>query len=309
MNGISRRFLFDQVVDNVYLSITALFRLNSMGKKIVQGGYQVEVPLMWSKFAAGGFYQGYDLLDITPSDTVKNGAWDWKQAYVPVTVSGLDLIRADSPEAVVNLLRLQFEQAQMQLADQLGNSVWTDASTNQKNIDGLKGAIDDGTVAATYAGITRSSNAFWKSQIDSSTTTLTLASMQTMFGNCQAGGRTPTVLFATQANYNRYWALNTSGQAFPVQPAGHDAQLAQSGFSNLVFNGVPILVDSYVPANHIFFCNENYMYLLVHPRGDFDFNEFREPVNQDAMTALILWAGNLIVTNCARQGKMTALTA
>ncbi len=309
MNSISRRFLFDTVVDQIYLSITAFFRLNAMGKKIVHGGYQVEVPLMWQKFAAGGFYQGYDLLDITPSDTVKNGAWDWKQSYAPVTVSGLDLIRADSPEAVVNLLRLQFEQAQMQLADQIGNSVWTDATTNQKNIDGLKGAVDDGSVAPTYAGITRSSNAFWKSQLDSSTTTLTLASMQSMFGSCQAGGRTPTVIFTTQANYNRYWALNTSGQAFPTQPAGHDAQLAQSGFSNLVFNGVPVLVDSYVPANHLFFLNENYMYLLVHPRGDFDFNEFREPVNQDAMTALILWAGNLIVTNCARQGKMTAITA
>jgi hypothetical protein len=309
MNSISRRFLFDQVVDNVYLAIPAFFRLNAMNKKIVQGGFQVEVPLMFSKFAAGGFYQGYDLLDITPSDTVKNAAFDWKQAYVPVTVSGLDLIRADSPEAVVNLLRLQFEQAQMQLADQIGFSLWTDAVTNQKNIDGLKGAVDDGTVAPSYGGITRSSNVFWKSQIDSATTTMTLAALNTLFGNCQAGGRTPTVIFGTQANYNRYWALNTSGQAFPVQPAGHDAQLAQSGFSNLVFNGVPFLVDSNVPANHVFMLNENYMYLLVHPRGDFDFNEFREPVNQDAMTALILWAGNLILTNCARQGKLTALVA
>ncbi len=306
---MSRRFLFDQVVDNVYAAIPAFFRLNAMNKKIVQGGFQVEVPLMWSKFAAGGFYQGYDLLDITPSDTVKNAAFDWKQSYAPVTVSGLDLIRGDSPEAVVNFLKLQFEQAQMQLADQIGFSLWTDAVSNQKNIDGLKGAIDDGTVAPTYGGITRSSNAFWKSQIDSSTTTLTLASMQAMFGSCQSGGRAPTVIFTTQANYNRYWALNTSGQAFPVQPAGHDAQLAQSGFSNLLFNGVPIIVDSNVPANHLFFCNENYMYLLVHPSGDFDFNDFIQPANQDAYTALILWAGNLILTNCARQGKMTAVTA
>lgn len=308
MNSISRRFLLDQVVDNVYLGIPAFFRLNAANKRIVQGGFQVEVPLMWSKFSAGGAYQGYDLLDITPSDTVKNGAWDWKQYYVPVTLSGLDLIRADSPEAVVSLVKLQFEQAEMQLADQLDNGLWSDAVTNQKQIDGLKGAVDDGTVAGTYGGLSRTTNTWWKSQIDSSTTTLTLATMQSMFGLCSTGGRSPTVLMTTQANYNRYWGLNTSGQAFPVQPGGHDVQLAQSGFSNLVFNGAPVIVDSNVPANHIFFLNENYMYLLVHPRGNFDFNEFIQPPNQDAMTALILWAGNLVVTNVARSGKMTAIT-
>ena len=52
------------------------------------------------------------------------------------------------------------------------------------------------------------------------------------------GGRTPTVLIGTQSTYNIYWNLNTSGQAFPVQPAAHDQQLAQSGFTNLLFNAV-----------------------------------------------------------------------
>jgi hypothetical protein len=72
---------------------------------------------------------------------------------------------------------------------------------------------------------------------------------------------------------------------------------------------VPFVVDSHVPANHIFFLNEDYIYLFVNPRADFNMKEFREPVNQDAMTSLILWAGNVVLSNCARQGKMTALTA
>lgn len=203
MNSISRRFLLDQVVDNVYLGIPAFFRLNAANKRIVQGGFQVEVPLMWSKFSAGGAYQGYDLLDITPSDTVKNGAWDWKQYYVPVTLSGLDLIRADSPEAVVSLVKLQFEQAEMQLADQLDNGLWSDAVTNQKQIDGLKGAVDDGTVAGTYGGLSRTTNTWWKSQIDSSTTTLTLATMQSMFGLCSTGGRDELMLAAFREAMNK----------------------------------------------------------------------------------------------------------
>jgi hypothetical protein len=285
------------------------FRLNAMNKKMLQGGLQIEVPLVFQRFAAGGFYQGYDLLDVTPSDTVKNAAFDWKQAYVPVSVDGLTLIRADSPEAVVNFLTFYFENAQAELAEILGTGVWSDVVSNNKVIDGLKGAVDDGTIATTYGGLSRSTNLFWKSQIDSSTATLTLVSMRTMMGNTSEGGRHPTLLVGTQLNYNRFWNLVQPSQAFPVQPGGHDEQLAQAGFSNLLFDGVPFVVDSHVPANHIFFLNEDYIYLFVNPRADFNMKEFREPVNQDAMTSLILWAGNVVLSNCQRQGKMTAVTA
>lgn len=309
INSISRRYIYPTLVDNVYRSNLMFFRLNARNKKILQGGLQIEVPLVYTRFSAGGFYQGFDQLDVSPSDTVKNAAYDWKQAYVPVSVDGLTLIRADSPDAVVNFLTFYFENAQTELAEILGTGVWSDVVTNNKSIDGLKGAVDDGTVAATYGGLSRSSNTFWRSQMDTSTTTLTLASMQTLYGSCTEGGRHPTIIVTTQANWNRYWALSTGGQAFPVQPGGHDEQLAQNGFTNLLFNGIPIVVDSHVPANHLFYVNEDYMYLFVNPRADFNMKEFREPVNQDAMTSLILWAGNVVLSNCARHGKQTAITA
>jgi len=99
------------------------------------------------------------------------------------------------------------------------------------------------------------------------------------------------------------------GQAFPVQPQGTDVQLGQAGFTNLVFNGVPMCVDSHVPAGNMFFLNEDYIYLYVNPRADFNMKEFREPVNQDAMTSLILWAGNVCLSNCLRQGKLLGITS
>src|SRR5215472_3182509 len=117
------------------------FRLNARNRKVLQGGLQIEIPLVYSKFAAGGFYQGFDELDITPSDTVKNAAFDWKQAYSPVTVDGLTLIRVDSPEAVVNFLGFQFEQAQTDLADILGTGLWTTTVANNKAIDGIPAAV------------------------------------------------------------------------------------------------------------------------------------------------------------------------
>lgn len=309
INSISRRYIYPTLVDNVYRSNLMFFRLNARNKKILQGGLQIEVPLVYTRFAAGGWYQGFDLLDVSPSDTVKNAAFDWKQAFVPVSVDGLTLIRADSPEAVVNFLSFYFENAQTELAEILGSGIWTNSATNAKVVDSIPAAVDNGTVAATYGGLTRASNTFWNANITNITPPLSLATMQTMFGTCTEGGRHPTIIVTTQAVYNLYWALNTSGQAFPAQPGGHDEQLAQSGFTNLLFNGVPVTVDSHVPAAQMYFLNEDYIYLYVNPRADFSMKEFREPVNQDAMTSLILWAGNVCFTNLARQGKLTGITS
>lgn len=319
INSISRRYILPQLTDNVYNSNLMFFRLNAMNKKMLQGGLQIEVPLVWNRFAAGGAYQGFDLLDVSPSDTVKNAAFDWKQAYVPISVDGLTMIRADSPEAIVNFLSFYFENAQAELAEILGVGVWSDTITNPKQIDGLKGAVDDATVATTYGGLSRTTNTWWKSTFTdaaaSSFATTGLTKMQTLFGTLTAGGRHPTLLVSDQTMYNRYWGVNQAFQAFPSQPQGQDETLAQAGFSNLLFNGVPFAVDSHVPlsaaanSNQIFFLNEDYMYLYVNPKADFAMKDFREPVNQDAMTSLILWAGNLVLSNCARQGKITNFTA
>jgi hypothetical protein len=282
--------------------------LNARNKKVLQGGLQIEVPLVYARFAAGGFYQGFDLLDVSPSDTVKNAAYDWKQAYVPVSVDGLSLIRADSPEAIVNFLSFYFEQAQTELAEILGAGIWSTANAT-KSVDAIPAAVDNGSIAATYGGLSRAANTFWNATVTAITPPLSLATMQTLFGTITEGGRHPTIIVTTQFVYNLYWALSTGGQAFPVQPGGHDEQLAQNGFTNLIFNGVPVAVDSHVPANQMFMLNEDYMYLYVNPRADFNMKEFREPVNQDAMTSLILWAGDVCFSNLQRQGKLTGVTS
>jgi hypothetical protein len=313
VTSIARRYILPQITDNIYKSNLIFFRLTRANKKLVQGGTQIEAPLMYAKMAAGGWYTGLDLLDTTPTDAVKNGVWDWKQAYVPVTVDGLTLIKTDQPIAIANFIKQYFAQAQMELADILGDGLFSDGTTNTKKLDGFKGAVDDTTVLASYAGITRSTDTWWKSQVDTTAYTggsgITLSKLQAKFGAGSEGGRHPTIQVSTQGVYDIYWNLNTSGQRFPSEPAGHDEQLAQAGFTNLLFNGVPWVVDSHVPANHLFMLNEDYLSFCVSPRADFYVEDFQIPVNQDAMVAKLLWAGNLVLTNAARQVKFTNIQA
>ena len=316
VTSIARRFILPEIVDNVYLSNPLFFRMSQANKRTVQGGTQIEIPLMYARFAAGGPYQGFEILNVAPSDTVKNGAVDWKQHFVPVTVDGLTLIKTDSPQSIANIIRLLFAQARMEMAENLAVGLYADGIANPKEIDGLKAAIDDGTVAATYAGLSRTTNTWWRAQVDAATATLTYTAMNAMFGSVAEGGRVPTLIVSRVEQWNRFWALGIAKQSYSnVSPGQYDAQLQSAGFTNMLFNGTPWVQDSHVfdgpnTANSaILFLTEDYIEWGVSPRADMYLEDFQTPVDQDAMTAKLLWAGNLIVTNCARQGKMTAVAA
>lgn len=304
------------VVDFVYRSNVVTFRLLTQSKKLVQGGTQIEVPAMYQAFTNGGAYQGYQLLDVAPNDTVKNLAFDWKQQYIPVSIDRLSLIKLNSPEAVANGIGLLFAQAQMQMADNLGTGIWSDAVTDPIQIDGIKGAVDAGTITTVYGGLTRSTNTWLNSSVDSTSTTLTGPMLQSLFSNATEGGRAPTLIASRAMQYNRLHNLTAVSQEHPVMAGGHDEQLASVGFTNILYNNTPWVIDSHVPDgatnssnSDIYMLNEDYFNLIVNTMADFYLEDFQVPVNQDAMVAKVLWAGDLVITNTQRQAKATVVVA
>lgn len=306
VTALSRRIIRDIIVDNVYGSNVLFFRWNRMNKIIEKGGFQIEQPLMYTPMSGGGWYTGPQTLSVPQSDTIQNSVFAWKQAYGNVTVDGLTQLQADSPQKVADYLASQFKQCEMQLADLLGYGIFSDG-TNAQAIDGVYEAVSTG---GSYGGITRSSSPWWASNVDSSTTVMTLPKLQAMWSLCQSGGQVPTVIVSNKAKYNSYWSLNQVLQTFPQQPGGQDTQLAQAGFTNLVFNNVPWVQDDHMPSTGgPLFLNENYWELIVNDKANFFVQDFVKPPNQDAMTSLMVWAGNASCSNCARQGGFTALTS
>ena len=313
VTSIVNRFLFKNVTDQVYGSNPVTFRIFKNKKMMVTGGTQIEVPIMATKFSALQWYEGYDLLDTSPSDVVKTMAFDWKQGQVPVVIDEGTLIRTDSPDAIANQISLKWDMAKIAMADGMGFAIFNDGLTDPKAITGLKGTVDDGTVLTTYGGLARAGNTQLNSVVNA-TNTLSLGLLQTVMGGVQKGGRHATLICSRQEQYNRYWGLGAAGnngQRFDVGPGGADEQLYSAGFTNLLFNGIPWVVDDHVfdgpsPSNSaILMLNEDYITLAVSPRADFYLEPFQKPVNQDAFVGKLKWFGQLICTHPGRQAKLT----
>ena len=320
VTSIANRYVVPTITDQIYPTNIFLYRMHRGNKKMVQGGTQIEVPSMYKRFAAGGAYRGFEPLDTSPSDTIRNGVLDWKQYYVPWSLSGLTLIQTDSPEAIANFLTLQSQQAFMEMAELLASGLFQNGTTNTKELDGITGAVGTDTIGNTnYAGISRSANGWWNSYADTATTTLTLSSLHSLIMNASRGGQHPTLLLTRQEQYNRAWALGAASTGYQIQfgraPQGHDELLLSAGFTNILVDNVPLVVDPHVDNGpnasngRIYALNENTFQLVVSPRADFYVEPFQKPVNQDAMVSMILWAGNVINTAPNLNAVMTNVSA
>jgi hypothetical protein len=317
VTSIVNRYIMPEIVDNIYNSNPLWYRLNRANKKVIRGGNNIEVPLMYKRFNNGGFYSGLDVLDVAPNDTVLNAVFDWKQAYMPVSFSGLTLAKTDAADAIVNIIQFTMDQAELEMAEVLADGLWSDGS-NALEIDGLQAAINDTTVA-TYGGLSRTTHSWWNSTVTDASSgggAWTSAdfeeNLNTAFTNAVVGGRAPTCLVSGRDQYNRFWGTQTGLRRYPTQPTGADEQLAAAGFHNITFNGVPWMVDSHTPEtiatySDIFMLNEDYFYWVVNSRADFYLEPFQTPVQQDAIVAKMLWYGNFINTNCARQARVTGV--
>ena len=315
ITSIARHFIMPQITDQVYNSNVLLHRIIKGNKRMVQGGTHIEVPLMHSRFGSGGAYSGYDTFDTTPHDTVKNATFNWKQHQVTWSVDGLTMLKADSPLAIANFLTLQSQQAYMEMAENLAVGLFSDGTTNTKDIDGLDGVQGSGSSFGNqnYGGLDRTSNSFWdSSMVTSGGSAMTNSLLMTSFSGASRGGQHPTLIVSGTDQWNRFWALGAGTTTAPTvtydrQPQGHDALLQSAGFTNLLFNNVPWVADSHVndgtTANSVIhMLNENFLHWVVSPRADFYLKPFQEPHNQDAMVASLLWAGNLVCSNPDAQG-------
>lgn len=315
LTTLTRRHILDEIVDQIYTSNPLWARLYRMNRKTVRGGDQIEIPLMYSHMTAAGPYQGFELLNVTPQDTIQSGALDWKQYYVSISIDGMtEAKNSGSPEQVFDMVKTQMEQAKMEMSDQLGTGLWSDGVTNTLNFDGLLGAVDDGTILSTYAGINRTANTWWKCQKDGVTTTTSYTALNSLFSSCTNGGQHPTIIVSSNARYNNFYGLNLANQRFNQDSVPQDQILANAGYTNLTFNNVPWVADSHVPTSSgtnggPFFLNENYLKIAAHPSNDMRWTGWKVPVDQDGKTSQLFFYGAVIVQNVARQGKFTALTA
>lgn len=300
ISAITLKKYVPKLIDNVFDSDPILQRAKKKSWYGTRdGGVSVIYPLNYALATAAGWYAGADTLSNVDNDVISGAEYNWKQRYVSIIISRRDELVNSGDSQILDLVKSKTQVCEKTMSDGLADAVYN-AGTTTNAIAGLRSIVDSGN---TVGGIDQSTYSWWQSQEDSTTTTLTMASLQTMHTALSINNEQPTVILATRANYNRYYALLQPQQRFM------DSDSAKGGFQSLMFNGVPFIAGSKVPSSHIFMLNESYLHLDAHKDEDMRFSKFQEPVNQNVKVAKIYWMGVFGTDNARMHGKMTAVAA
>ena len=294
----------DKLTDNVFTARPLTYWLMDKGRiRTETGGTKIVEQLMYGQNSTVASYSGYDTLSLTPQDGISAAEYDWKQYGASIAISGIEEAKNNGEHAIINLLEAKIMQAEESLREGFNQMFYADGTGNSgKNWNGLGNLVESGN---TVGGInsTTAGNEYWRSYEQNTAGALTLLQMATAYNSTSVGNDHPDVILTTQTLFEKYESL--------LQPQLRytDTKTADAGFQNLLFKSAPLMYDTHCTAGVMYFLNSKYIKLVGHSDKWFAQTDFVRPEGQDARFALIMCYGNLVISNRARQGKLTAKTA
>jgi hypothetical protein len=292
----------DQLTDNIFTARPLTYMLNEKGRiRMLNGGTKIVEPLVYAANDTIGSYSGYDTISLTPQTGISAAEYEWKQYAGSISISGIEEAKNNGEQEVINLLEAKVMQLEESLREGFNTMFYGDGTGNSnKNWNGLGNIVEANN---TVGNIDASTNTWWNSYEENTSTALTLAQMATGYNSVSVGNDHPDVVLTTQTLYEKYEAL--------LQPQLRytDTKTADAGFQNLLFKASPVMYDVSCTSGVMFFLNTKYLTLVGHSSKWFQQTEFIRPEDLDARYALIMCYGNLTCRNRAKQGKLTAKTA
>jgi hypothetical protein len=282
------------------------------GIKLKTGGESIQQQLAYAENSTFQYYSGYETLDVSASDTLTSANYDWKQAAVNITISGLERRQNSGEAQIIDLVTSRTKVAMMTMANNINVGLYSDGTgSSGKQIGGLQLIVADDPTTGTVGGIDASTQTFWRNIAYDATTDGGAAAsasniikyMNTVYNQLTRGTDKPNLIVADQNYYNFYQQALQSIQRVNVNE-GAVAKMASSGFAALDYLGVPVVLDNDIPTNHMYFLNTNYLEFCVHENANFTPGEMDKPINQDAMVMPILFMGNLTCSNRSLQGVL-----
>lgn len=308
----TERYFAPKVIDQLFKSNPFAMRLKA-NADMLDGGESIELPHLFAESPNGEWFSEWDTYDATHKEQLGAGRMPWSLYTIPVLLSNFQLLKNSGSEtARFKLAKQKNIAAAKTAAHHLGQAVFDLDDTGLTNqMTSIDLAVSAGTT--TYANITRATSGdglLWSAQVDSSTTVITLDKMQELYSDCQEGDEAPNLIVTNKANFNRVWS-----QYLPTQRQGSE-ELGKLGFTSLLFNGRPLVVDSHCAsvansdaADYLYMFNMNYIRLVAHPMAFYTFMKSPMPSNQWIHIGRYFFMGQLVCDAPRYQGKMSAITS
>lgn len=317
LSYLTRRAFIPRMIVQIYKSSPLISALLANAQMAGGGVNAVTVPVQGVAYttASWGDFSG-SFAQPAVTQGAYNAQFNLKLLIVPIPFLGMEgFIQVD--HSIVPIIDARMNDATYQAIDTLATALYgNNGSTNAQQIVGLPGAIDDGTNATTYAGITRSAaNSWWRAQYTASigggkfTRDFLLTYINQLV---KATGEAPTFGVCGFGSWTSFATDFTDSERYNYQVGsspGRDAK-ASAHFRALEVAGVPIYADPYCPEGTLYLINTRYLSLYLHKMGAFAFTGFEStlPNFQLGSIGAVVCVTEMVCTKPKTQSQLTGMT-
>jgi len=295
-----------EIADNVSNHNALWRRMYEKGRmRLEDGGLSIVQPLDYASNSTYQRYSGFDTLNVAASDVISAAEFPWRQVAVNVAASGLEIRTNSGENRIINFVKAKIKNAQRSMANGLSGDLYSDGTaSNQMN--GIQALVADAGTG-TVGGINSSTFTFWQNQtrdasdnsVTVSASTIEAGMMLPLWLACTRGNDTPDLIVMDPVYFAYFEGSQTSLKRYAPSDDG------KGGMISMKYKTADVFFDSTasgVPASHMYFLNTDFLELVAHQDANMEIMPELHSVNQDAVVIPILFQGNLVCSNRARQG-------
>ena len=294
------------------------------GLESYSGGRSIVEEMSYAENATYQRYYNAQPLNTALNFTMTAAEFAHKQIAIAVVMSGLEKRINSGPEQFIDLSASRYKIAEQSFLNNFEADLISDGTADGGlQIGGLKAAVTTTPTVGSYGGFDRSAagGAFYRNLKFATTTDSTAPApggvatssanikdyYNYMINQLRRGSDRPTIVIAGQSHYQFLQSA-----MFAIQRITDEKRSVDAGFRELEYLGIPVVMSggvnfggqTYIATDRSYFLNTKYFKLKYHKDANMEPLEELRSINAEVWCQLIIWMGNVTVSNSRLQGVM-----
>lgn len=284
-----------------------MLQLRRKGRIILApGGRTISSPISYGENNNFQFYTGRDVLKVAGQEVLTSAEFPWKQYACGVSISGLEMLQNDGKEQIISMMKARIENAERTIANKMHESAYSDGTGSAGKEFGGLALLIASAAGATVGGINSGTATWWENKranTGGAATATIYADMLDLALSLQRGMDKTDLIISD----NTYYSILS--QSLQNQRRYMDSKIADAGFRNILFEGIPVVFDGgdggYAPVGMYFLDTSEISMIMHRKRNNVVLSGPRRPVTEDSDTVVMAGMGNFITGNRARHGRLS----
>lgn len=268
----------------------------------VDGGKKIKIILEHDE-AHSGEYGNTTKIPLSKKEIYNAALFRWAGYHAANSIDLDDKVQNSGDSAIVNMAHGKLENIKKTIRKKMGSAIFGSAA-NDNAFLGL-GDLFNTTKATAYGEISEQAMAEWAANVLDTDTDMSFKAMQELRRTAKVGQNRrnkPDIYITTDVLKDAF------ENSLQTQARYTDHKLAQAGFDNILFGGVPIVPDDNQTDDYVDGLNTRFLSIKTHKDYQFTKPVWASPIDQpDVAVANQRWIGQLVCRNRKAHVRHTSM--